>query len=648
LDERRIRKWGAVSRTDVATIQSADIVIFVLDVAAALAFGAALALLAFAGGPLQTQALVAHLALAVALIAAFLSHNLLGRRPLYWSHFDFLAAMFGAFLAATLYYSQARAVTATALAWSIDGVWAYLLGRYLFFRRLRLFNLVALALCAGIWLATETLLGRLPGDVASAPATLHLQAMRGLAFSVGLVLLLAQPFFLLRKPATIVFVIWSAALLGGISLWAVQALLDTLDAWQAGALTSWSFEQGLLLKTATRVFVAYPITGGGAGTWPWLSGAFRPLGYVDLPPVVPALLRATCEWGAVGLILLLVAWLRVPLFVMRRWALFPNRRLRMSVLVFLSLVLLGAGRWVLTDDLSEPWGWALWWGIFGTFVSLVAVRDPLRIFYEPITLAGRPTHDTAAPRRWVRHAVHSALRTGDSRTGGAAMSTLGVVLRMIVPACLILVLAVAQTIPGAAVLLIQPRTGESLGAIEYGRRIERAVALFPYYSDGWARLAQHYQERAAGDPLARLALAPAIEAAYRRAIDANPYEPNYYEQLAFFYTDMNAPTRALETLRTGVANNPNHFVTRLLLVRELERAQSYALATWHLRQALLRIAPQQAELFVRLAELYELRGMRADAIRSCQYARQGLPDSASALLRLRRVAERLGIARKLI
>ena len=89
-----------MSRTDVATIQSADIVIFVLDVAAALAFGAALALLAFAGGPLQTQALVAHLALAVALIAAFLSHNLLGRRPLYWSHFDFLAAMFGAFLAA--------------------------------------------------------------------------------------------------------------------------------------------------------------------------------------------------------------------------------------------------------------------------------------------------------------------------------------------------------------------------------------------------------------------------------------------------------------------------------------------------------------------------------------------------------------------
>ncbi len=213
---------------------------------------------------------------------------------------------------------------------------------------------------------------------------------------------------------------------------------------------------------------------------------------------------------------------------------------------------------------------------------------------------------------------------------------------------LILAVAIIQALPFSANVLVKQANNASLAPQEKAKLLERAVRVFPLSAEAWAKLSQSYQELASGDSLATLALAPQIEAACRRAIDLNPYQPGYYHQLAYYYADTGSAARSLEVLRAAVANNPNHLVTRLLLVRELERAQSYALASWHLRQAFLRLAPQRAELLVRLAELYELRGMRGDAVRYCQYARQGLSDTSSALLRLRRVAERLGLGRGLL
>ncbi len=636
-----------MSPREKPVVRKRDVLVLLLDIAASFGLGLALALLAQATTVVSAGTFFAQLFLALAFLLAYASHNLQGRPPLYWSHFDFLVALFFIFFVASLHYSDARAVTAESLAWGANGIWAFALGRYLFFRRLRLFNVVMLAVCAGIWVTSESLLNRITGEALSSSAAQQLIANRSLAFVVGIVLLLAQPFFLLRKPANLVYGLWAAALLGGVSLWAVQTLLELVDAWQRGALTSWSFEQGLLATTAWRILKAFPIVGGGVGTWPWLAEAYRPLGFVDLPPA-PALVRMVAEWGSVGVIIFVAAWLRVPWFALSHAALFPNRRLRMAVLVFLSLNLLAAGRFFFLDDMKQPWGWTLWWALHGTFVSLVVVRDPLRIFYEPVSLASASTGQRLSPKRWVSHAVHSALRSGELAKSSEPTFSWSSILRVVWASLLILAVAIIQALPFSANVLVKQANNASLAPQEKAKLLERAVRVFPLSAEAWAKLSQSYQELASGDSLATLALAPQIEAACRRAIDLNPYQPGYYHQLAYYYADTGSAARSLEVLRAAVANNPNHLVTRLLLVRELERAQSYALASWHLRQAFLRLAPQRAELLVRLAELYELRGMRGDAVRYCQYARQGLSDTSSALLRLRRVAERLGLGRGLL
>lgn len=642
-----VGKWLLVSRSEKAVVHKRDVLVLTLDIAASVGFGLALALLAQAASVFSAGALVAQLSLALAFLLAYVSHNFLGRLPLYWSHFDFLVAVFFVFYLASLHYSDARSVTAESLVGGLNGIWAFGLGRYLFFRRLRLFNLVMLAVCAGIWLTSESFLNRLGGEAISSPTAQQLIANRSLAFVVGIILLLAQPFFLLRKPANLVYGLWAVALLAGVSLWAVQAVLELLDAWQTGALTSWSFEQGMVATTAWRILKAYPLVGGGAGTWLWLAEAYRPLGFVDVPRV-PAIVRMAAEWGIIGVAAFLVAWLRGPWFALRHAALFPNRQLRMAVLVFLSLVLLAAGRLFILDDMNQPWGWTLWWACHGTFVSLIAVRDPVRIFYAPVSLVTASSGQRLSPRRWIGHAVHSALRTGEAAGLERPPFSWAIAGRIAWVALLILAGAITQALPYSAYVLVKRANDAALAPQERGKLLERAVRIFPFYAEAWAKLSQSYQQLATGDSLAMLALAPQIEAACRRAIALNPYQPGYYHQLAYYYTDTGTAARSLEILRVAVANNPNHLVTRLLLVRELERAQSFALASWHLRQAFLRIAPQQAELLVRLAELYELRGMRAEAVRYCQYARQGLSDTASALLRLRRMAERLGLGKALL
>ncbi len=132
-----------------------------------------------------------------------------------------------------------------------------------------------------------------------------------------------------------------------------------------------------------------------------------------------------------------------------------------------------------------------------------------------------------------------------------------------------------------------------------------------------------------------------IEKAYLSAIEANPYRPEYYQQLFYLYREINNLSMALETMKLAVRNNPNDLVSRLLLVRELERTGSLALATWHVKQAVIRIEPGQVELYLRMAELYEQRGMRGKSRRWLQYARQVVPDTPEAQSRLRRLSDRV-------
>jgi tetratricopeptide (TPR) repeat protein len=207
----------------------------------------------------------------------------------------------------------------------------------------------------------------------------------------------------------------------------------------------------------------------------------------------------------------------------------------------------------------------------------------------------------------------------------------------------VVALTAAQALPYYAERLGRPMPGEPAGSPALGTRLERAVRVFPLLAESWAKLGAHYRQRSA-DPLQGLTMMPRVERAYLRAIDLNPYVPKYYSQLRDVYAEMNETAKALDTLTRGVRNNPNDLILRLLLVRELERNGQLALATYHVKQAVMRVDPRQVELYIRLAELYELRGMKDQAVRYYQYARQVVPDTPQSAGRFRRLAERLGVS----
>jgi tetratricopeptide (TPR) repeat protein len=204
-------------------------------------------------------------------------------------------------------------------------------------------------------------------------------------------------------------------------------------------------------------------------------------------------------------------------------------------------------------------------------------------------------------------------------------------------------LTVAQAVPYYAERLSRSMPGEPAGSPALGARLERSVRVFPLLAEPWAKLGTNHRQRSA-DPLQGLTTMPKVEQAYLRAIDLNPYVAKYYSQLRDVYAEMNETAKGLDTLTRGVRNNPNDLILRLLLVRELERNGRLALATYHVKQAVMRVDPRQVELYIRLAELYELRGMRDQALRYYQYARQVVPDTPQSAGRFRRLAERLGMS----
>jgi tetratricopeptide (TPR) repeat protein len=160
------------------------------------------------------------------------------------------------------------------------------------------------------------------------------------------------------------------------------------------------------------------------------------------------------------------------------------------------------------------------------------------------------------------------------------------------------------------------------------------------------RLAEALQRqiRDAGRTIPDVRTAARIELALKAAAAANPYRPQAHEALYFWHRDANDPARALAAIRTGVRYNPASLELRLLLVRELERGGSLALATHHLKLAALRTTgSDQGNLMLQLAELFEQRGLRDQARRWWQYAQQVDDLSAQTQSRLRRLGERLNL-----
>ncbi len=587
-----------------------------LEGVAFLAFFTAFLVSARIESPMSTWALVPHVLLngALFLLVAKRVHE--GRPPLYWSGYDFAVFLFFGWVVANIYYSEVRGTSWRAAGLTLDGLAAYVVGRMLFFRRVRLFAVSVVIAAAGAVVWAQAVRAGVPAEAVEAdPYLSTLGNFQAALVVLALVWVVSLPFLWLRKPSNLMFLLYVAVILGVYTLCLLRQLGWVLEGAATTAVVEARHHRLLNLETAWRVVAAFPLAGCGIGTYPDLFHAYKPSPAAPFAASFNSLLRVLVELGAVGLVLLLFTWLRLPVYIMRRWALFPNRRLRMAVVVLLAVMVVSVVQAFIHPGMTLPGVWMLVWGGIGTLVSLVMVRDPLRIFDLPFD-------------------VRRGGGTGWTRTGGAVVvATAGAFLAAA---------TVAVALPYYAERTARRAAGERPDAPVYGRRLEWSAAVFPLDPETWARLAVHYQRRSA-DPLQVLPLLRKIEDAYLRAIALNPYVPRNYSQLRDFYAESNEPAKALDVLKRGVRNNPNDLILRLMLVRELERAGSLALATYHVRQALERIAPEQVELYIRLAELYELRGLTDQAVRYYQYARQVVPDTPQTQGRMRRLRENLGL-----
>jgi hypothetical protein len=595
-------------------------VAFAVEVAAFAAFVAAFLFAARIPRVESGWAVLPHLLLNGAVLLLLAKFQREGRPPMYVSHFDLAVGVLFGYLVANVHYSEVRGVSWFAASSCLDGLAAFLMGRFLFFQRSRSYLVMLLGLCAfAVLLAI--------GTGYSQPLRLAGIEVTARACRVFLVFwLVSLPFLFLRKPSNLMFLVYVAILLVAGALWGLR---------EAGALFGIgggadAVEARLVdhanAAAAWHVGRTFPVTGCGVGALPVLFTAFRDSPTIPFAPRYSALLYAFAETGVVGALLLAYLAVRLPVYVMRRWKLFPNRRLRMLVVAFLAFFVTVVLMSAVSPVLFAPGVWLLAWSAIGVFVSLVMVRDPVRVF-ETGLIERRPV----LPGRDRRPAGPSPLRAFAGNSGVVtAMAAVAVV-------------TVGQVLPHYAERLSRSAPGELAGSPALGGRLERSVRLFPLLSEPWAKLAAHYQQKS-GDPLQGLTQMPKVERSYLRAIELNPYVSKHYSGLRDAYGEMNEPVKALDTLIRGVRNNPNDLILRLLLVRELERNGRLALATYHVKQAVMRIDPRQVELYIRLAELYELRGMKDQAVRYYQYARQVVPDTPQSAGRMRRLAEKLGLA----
>ncbi|MBX7243959.1 MAG: hypothetical protein K1X53_00575 [Candidatus Sumerlaeaceae bacterium] len=555
-----------------------------------------------------------------------------GRQPLFWSSFDSAVVFFFLFLVANVYYSEIPAASWRMAALYLNGFAGYFYGRLLLFRRLRAF-----AVCMAISIVVAGIMAMVFEQKCrtSVPPNLvqaeNLRAILSAMRLLGCFWLVTLPFLFIRRPSNVLFLFYVALLVGLYAVFLTGQLGWLFQSANTSAVIESRHERMLTIEAVGRIIRSYPIVGSGLGTFPTLFNCFRETPASGIPNAFNVYLYLLVETGFIGLLFVLYLFGRFLLYIFRRWALFPNPRLRFAVVVFVCQLLLIFVECFRTPALLALPIWLLIWTGYGILMSLVMVRDTMRVF--------EGTNPSAQAAR------EQNLGTGSLRSEGRVSTALAVVsprnLASFVPATvLIVVLTLVQCTPYLVSSYARKRPNEGYDSIAYGQRLELANRIFPFLPECWARLAAHYQQRVT-DPLKIYTYAKIIENAYVRAVKLNPYEPRYYEQLAFLYIDTNNSPMALDILRTGVRANPNNFVLRLLLVRELERVGSLALATFHVKQALFRIAPDQVELYLRLAELYEKQGMVDKAARYCQYAAQAVQDNADTAGRIRRLRERL-------
>ena len=579
-------------------------------------------------------AMLPHLLINGGVLALLIKRVREGRPPLYWGRFDFMVMVLFAFFIASVYYSEVRGVSYREAALFFDSLGAFLLGRLLFFRRVRLFAAAAIvSLIAAYFLA-------LNGSDSGAAATLptdqallsRLEGIRSFALVFALFLVLSFPFLWLRRPSNIVFLLYVVMILAVFTPLLLRHVGVFFQPLRTSAAVEMRHSNFLTLQTAWNIVQAFPIMGGGVGTYPLLFDAFKPSPAAAFSVNFTSYFHILVEMGVVGLLLALYLPVRLPVYILRRWRLFPNRQLRMAVVIFFSFTVFALLRGFVASGMFTPSVWLILWAVLGLLMSLVVVRDPMRIFEMPFDIRRSNPAADGTSHSFTRHL------NGAGLIGVAAI--------------LLAALTLLESLPYQAERLSRPANVaaaevQTITATEptqqaaEGKRLERALRLFPLSPALWIRLANHLQQLAA-DPLQLLPHVPRIEEAYQRAIKLNPYAPHSYSLLYDLYTQTNDGSKALATLKQGVRNNPNDLILRLMLVRELEQGGSIDLAIWHVKQALLRIAPDQTELFIRLAELYELRGRNDQAERWYQYARQVVQETPQTEGRMRRLRENLG------
>jgi hypothetical protein len=362
-------------------------------------------------------------------------------------------------------------------------------------------------------------------------------------------------------------------------------------------------------RQALELIRAYPFAGVGWGAWDLVGQAWSH-GRGILPPPGGAFTGAVIELGVPGGLLLLGLLVLAPVTAWRERHTYPFRRMRLAVglmqavlLVFFAMALTGI------SVFSGPVGLVLW-ALFGCITGMVLVRDPARAFGGSLVIPGQEDR-----RGFWGSLVRSFLVVG---------------------------ITVFVGIPVAAQILAGPPqpNGESV------RSLERATAIWPESGELQLRLVDALQRevRSQGRTIPDVRTAARMEEALVHAVNANPYRPHAHEALYFWHRDANDPARALQAIRKGVRYNPSSLELRLLLVRELERGGSLALATHHLKLAALRSSGgDQASLMLQLAELFEQRGLKDQARRWWQYAQQVGDFSTQTQSRLRRLGERLHV-----
>lgn len=666
----------------------------IAEIAVFAAFLLSLYMVANIEGIASGWAMLPHILCSTVVVVLVARHRLLKRPAMYRSSFDLTVAVLFLYFIANVYYSEIRSVSWQTAALYLDGFAAYLMGRMMFYHRVRGFALVLVAGLGLAWLgmtmnahqarqqesalhkqATELLqappAGMTPDDARAASdmlfeqaeqqdrVALHYGPIRNAYFLFLAFWVLSLPFLWLEKPTRLAFVVYSAGMFG---LYAFYALGRMAWAFSGGESSEDIIERNdrfESLRTAVHIIKSYPVMGSGLGTFPEIFDAYRLTPTARFDTGFNSYVYGAVETGMLGVLILVYFLVRFPVHVLRRWKMFPNPRLRLAVTVHLIFLILFAVQAAHDSDLFNPAVWFPFWAIIGTFVSLVMVRDPIRVF-ESLLPQGRTLDPQAIHRRNMY--AGSTGRFGRTplaklpRPKLSIFRRLGVTQFLITGAFTAVFLAVTalQLAPYLAQRLATPPAGakdakatiaqrkELLASEEYGKSLVSAIRVFPLDSRVWSARAAHFDARVT-DPLEIYDYSDRIEDSYKKAIARNPYRPELYEKLYFLYREVNRQGDALDIIKEGVQTNPQQLLLRLLLVQELERVGNYPLATYHVKLALHNIAPDRSELYLRLAELYEIQGLVDDAKLYYLYAKQVVNDNAATEARLKRLATNLGL-----